>query len=83
MAAQCKRMIVNITIFDDQISLAKRIFLDNRALMPINAGFNALLPKIDQYMRHMKHILGWSLTDDSFSKDYKNFRWIVVLHLLD
>ena len=114
MAAQCKRMIVNITIFelppfvttckgmhlmaaqvklqmnfkcinlvllkwtkildengepprqrdhryvrvDDQIWLAKRIFLDNRALMPVNAGFNALLPEIDQYMRHMRHILG-------------------------
>ena len=43
---------------DDQISLAKRIFLDNRALMPVNAGFNALLPKIDQYMRNLRHILG-------------------------
>ena len=43
---------------DDQISLAKRIFLDNRALMPVNAGFNALLPAIDQYMRHLRHILG-------------------------
>ena len=43
---------------DDQISQAKRIFLDNRALMPVNAGFNALLPEIDQYMRNLRHILG-------------------------
>jgi len=43
---------------DDQIWLAKRIFLDNRTLMPVNAGFNALLPEIDQYIRNLRHILG-------------------------